>query len=266
MKKVLIFYISKNSGHYHAASAIEKGLNEESTDPLEIEKINGLNYTNPILGKIINRAYMEVIKNKPEIWEHIYDNPNFLQKTAKARKALHKFNMTKVKKLLDFHAPDIVFCTQAFPCGMVADYKRTSGKDFPLVGVLTDYAPHSYWLYDEVDYYIVPAREIGEVLEEKGISRNRIKPLGIPVDPKFREKHDAREIKRTLGLEEGLPTVLIMGGTQGLGSMEGVAESLLLDKKHKYQLLVVAGSNEKLYKRLNKLSEKEGSGHLKVFA
>ncbi|NQT32812.1 MAG: glycosyltransferase [Candidatus Omnitrophica bacterium] len=265
MKKVLIFYISKHSGHYHAASAIEKGLCE-SADDIKIEKINCLNYTNPILGKIINRAYMEVIKKKPEIWEHIYDNPNFLKKTKKAREALHKFNMSKIKKLLNAHSPDIVFCTQAFPCGMVADYKRTSGKDFPLVGVLTDYAPHSYWLFDEVDYYIVPARETGSVLEEKGIPRDRIKPLGIPVDPKFREKHVTSKIRRSLGLDVDASTILIMGGTQGLGAMEEAVKSLLLDKKHKYQILVVAGANKKLYKRLNKLNIKTGSENIRVFS
>ena len=55
-----------------------------------------------------------------------------------------------MKKLLDYYSPDVIYCTQAFPCGMVADYKKAGGTKVKLVGVLTDYAPHSYWLFDEV--------------------------------------------------------------------------------------------------------------------
>ena len=60
-KKIIIFYISKHSGHYHAAMAIEEGLLGIDPD-LDIVKINALDYTNPILGKIINKAYLEIIK------------------------------------------------------------------------------------------------------------------------------------------------------------------------------------------------------------
>ena len=53
-KKALIFYISRHSGHYHAASAIEKGLLATGA-ATEVSKINALSYTNPILGKLITR-------------------------------------------------------------------------------------------------------------------------------------------------------------------------------------------------------------------
>lgn len=262
MKKVLIFYISRYSGHYQAAIAIEKGLIDVFGD-VEVEKIDALSYTNPILEKIINKAYLEVIKKKPEFWGNIYDNPNVMKKTKKARDTLHRFNMSKVKKLIDKIDPDAVFCTQAFPCGMVADYKRSGGPDIPLIGVLTDYAPHSYWIYDEVSYYAVPSDETARVLEKKGVPSEKIKVLGLPVDPKFKNNLDAKKIKQKLGLEEGLPTILIMGGSQGLGSVEDVVASFD-DEKHDYQLLVVAGSNKKLYSRLERLINKNKNKKIQV--
>jgi len=261
-KKILIFYISRYSGHYQAAIAIEKGLIDVFGD-VEIEKIDALSYTNPILEKIINKAYIEVIKKKPEFWGNIYDNPKVMKKTKKARDTLHKFNMSKIKKLIDRIDPDAVFCTQAFPCGMVADYKRSAGGDVPLIGVLTDYAPHSYWLYDEVNYYAVPSDETARALEKKGVPPEKIKVLGLPVDPKFSKKLDAEIIRKKLGLEEELPTILIMGGSQGLGSVEDVVASFD-DEEHHYQLLVVAGSNKKLYSRLEKLINKNKSRKIHV--
>ncbi|MDP8259275.1 MAG: glycosyltransferase [Candidatus Aadella gelida] len=262
-KKVLIFYISKLSGHFHAARAIEKGLFELDKN-IQVEMINTPEYTNPILGKIIISAYHEVIKKKPEFWGNIYDNPEVMKKTEKARKTLHKFNMSKMKKLLDGFSPDIIFCTQAFPCGMVADYKRVSGKELMLVGVLTDYAPHSYWLYDEVDLYITPSEETSEMLAKKGVAAEKIRTYGIPVDPKFTKSQPADILKKQMGISKDHPVVLIMGGNQGLGSIEAAVESILNDDEHFYQLVVITGSNKKLYTKLQKIEDKKTSGSLKV--
>jgi len=263
MKKALIFYISKQSGHFHAANAIEKGLSSLSPR-MRVEKINALTYTNPVLGKIINKAYLEIIKKRPEIWEHIYDNPDVMSRTKKARDALHRFNMSKIKRLLEKRSPDVIICTQAFPCGMVADYKRTTGYSVPLMGVLTDHAPHSYWLFKEVDYYVAPSDETAAALEKKGIPREKIKTCGIPVDPKFKKGHDVPRLRKELGLTKGDPVILIMGGSQGLGAVEEAVRSIMEDQRHSYQILVVTGSNNKLYKRLGRLRKALSNSALHV--
>jgi processive 1,2-diacylglycerol beta-glucosyltransferase len=243
---VLIFYISKFSGHFHGAKAIEQGLCSIRPDT-DVKVINAIEYTNPILGKIVNRTYLEIIKKRPELWGHIYDNPDVLKKTKKAREAIHKYNTSKIKKLLERHKPDVVICTQAFPCGMVADYKRTSGSKIPLIGVLTDYAPHSYWIYDDVDYYVVPAPEIARKLEEKGIPA----------------RHDKGRIRGKFGLSDKDPLILIMGGSQGIGAIEEAAQQLLKDEAHNYQLLVITGKNRRLYNKLARVAKRK-SDSMKV--
>src|SRR3989338_10794978 len=122
--KVLLLYISEYSGHHCASLAIEKalhGLNPE----VKTLNINSFHYTNPILEKIINRAYMGVIQRRPEIWDYLYDNPEVLKKTQRLRDMIHRFNTGKLNNLLDEFRPDVVVCTQAFPCGMIADYKKS---------------------------------------------------------------------------------------------------------------------------------------------
>lgn len=263
-KKALIFYIFSD-GHFHAASAIEKGLEGLESD-IDIKMVNAFSYTNPILGKIINKAYLSVIKKKPEVWGNMYDNPDLLKKTKKARETVHKLNMSKIKRLIKSYSPDIVFCTQAFPCGMISDYKKTSGDNIPLVGVLTDHAPHSYWLHDEVDVYVAPSEEVKATLVEKGVSPEKIKVLGIPVDPSFARTKAKSRILKEMGLSPQGPVVLIMGGSQGLGSMEEVVRSLVEDEQHKYQLLIVTGSNKKLYNKLKKLEKKEKTDRMCVLS
>ena len=249
-KRILLLYISVNSGHQKAALAIEKAL--RLLDPeTEILNVNSFNYTNPLVEKVINRTYLGVIKNRPEVWEYLYDNPKVFRSLSRLRDFIHKFNSGKLKTLLDEFKPDVIACTQAFPCGMIADFKTSFGLDVPLIGVLTDCYPHSYWFFDSVDYYIVNSEIATKKLVEHGILPEKIRVYGIPIDPKFAEKVDAEGVRKTLGLDPGLPTVLVMGGGQGLGPIAELVNELNRISCP-LQLIVVAGSNKRLFDWLEK--------------
>lgn len=243
-----MLYISEHSGHHCASSAIERALH--SIDPeVHTLNINCFNYTNPILEKVINRAYMSVISARPEIWDYLYDNPKVLKNTQKLREMIHRFNTGKLSNLIGEFKPDVIVCTQAFPCGMIADYKKSMALSTPLVGVLTDYAPHSYWIYNNVDTYIVPSEDTGRKLIEDGIDPERVKVFGIPIDPKFALSHDRDLIRKKMSIEKNGPCVLIMGGTQGLGPLKEVAR--LLDRAYfNLQVIIATGTNKRLYRWL----------------
>jgi len=247
-KKVLLLFISEHSGHHCASLAIEHALHALAPD-VKTLNINSFNYTNPVLEKIINRAYMGVVTHTPELWDYLYDNPKVLKKTQKLREMIHRFNTGKLKALLEEFSPDVIVCTQAFPCGMVADYKKSFNLGIPIVGVLTDYAPHSYWIYNNVDKYIVPSEETGKKLIANGIDPDRMEVFGIPIDPKFLVKGDRKEICGRLSLDCDKQVVLVMGGTQGLGPIKEMTS--LLDKSYSdLQVIVAAGTNKKLYEWL----------------
>jgi len=253
-KNIVLMYISEISGHHSATIAIEKSV--RNIAPLTgILNINAFNYTNPISEKVINRLYMGVIKATPHIWDFLYDNPAIVKKVEKIKQAIHKFNSPKFKTLFDKYKPDAVCCTQAFPCGMVADYKKNYGVDIPLVAVLTDYVPHAYWVYDDINYYVVPSQEVGQRLIQKGVSPEKIKPFGIPFDPEFNQPFSKPRLRRKLGLAEQTFTILIMGGGQGLGPIKKIINSL--DKTvNDLQEIVVCGSNKNLYNSLKKKVKK----------
>lgn len=230
--------------------AIEKAL--KMADPsIEIMSINAFRYTNPVFEKIVNRIYTAVIQKTPAVWEFLYDNQRVIRRLERFKKGINKHNSPKLKKIFDRFKPDIVACSQAYPCGMVAGYKKTYGSSIPLVGILTDYVPHSFWLYDEVDYYVVPAPEVGERLRKKGVPARKIKPLGIPIDPKFNEPVDKGKILQRLNLLPGIKNVLVMGGGQGLGPIKTIIDSLEKVKTG-FQAVIVTGTNKKLHNSLKK--------------
>ena len=249
-KRIILMYISEVSGHRSATMAIEKAIKQLYPDS-QILNINAFNYTNPISEKVINRIYMEVIKRTPRIWDYLYDNPSVVKGLENIKQHIHKSNSPKLKKLFDKFNPDLVVCTQAFPCGMVADFKKTYGVNLPLVAVLTDFIPHSFWVYDEVDYYITPSEEVSARLEKKGVKPFKIKSYGIPFDHEFNQKLNNEDIFFKLKLNPDKPVVLIMGGGQGLGPIKTIVKSL---EKSQYDIqeLIVAGTNKKLFRSLKR--------------
>lgn len=250
-KRVLLMYISKNSGHHHATIAIENSLRQASGG-IETLNINALAYTNPILGNIINKTYMSVIKRKPEVWGYLYDNPKVVQKTQHWKESVNRHGSDKLRGILQSFKPHAVVCTQAFPCGIMAEYKKSVDPGIKLFGVLTDYAPHSYWTYDAVDAYFVPSEDTGQRLVDNGISAEKIKNYGIPIEARFNNFLDKKPLYDKWGLVKGVTTVLLMGGSQGLGPIREMAAALNKINPP-LQLVVICGDNRKLYRALKKI-------------
>lgn len=253
-RKILLMYITKVSGHRAATVAIEKALYQ--FDPsVEVMSINGFGYTYPTLEKVINKAYMGIIKRTPKVWDYLYDNPNIFKKTQKIKNYLNKSSHQKLSALFEKFQPDTVVCTQAFPCGMVADYKQKHGLKLLLLGVLTDYAPHSFWLNEGVDYYIVPSEESRDRFISKGTDSNSIKVYGIPIKASFANRTEKPAVAEKLNLDVDFPTILIMGGGQGLGPIKAIVKSLIKLDMH-FQIIVLVGTNKKLIRWLKKMDKK----------
>jgi processive 1,2-diacylglycerol beta-glucosyltransferase len=252
-KKILLTYITDCSGHHRASLAIEKAL-KKTGNKVEIMNIDLLKYLLPLGGLILNKIYMRMLAENPKTWENIYDDPKLYSKLNKWIDRLAGFKSFKLAKLIEKFTPDIVCSTQAFPALMLAEFKS---RDFlnmgltPIVGVLTDYSPHRYWVHPNIDLYVVPSKETGKALAVKGVKTDRIKEFGIPIDPKFTDEVKKEEVFRRLQLVDSLPIVLMMGGSQGLGPIK---ETIRGFNKFSslFQLVVVCGKNQKLKGEIEK--------------
>jgi processive 1,2-diacylglycerol beta-glucosyltransferase len=255
-KRIILMYISQNSGHHHASLAIETALRELS-DAVDILNVNSFHFTNPILEQVINRAYMGVVRKTPEVWGYLYDNPKIVRRTQRLRDSIHKYNSQKMKRLIDNFDPHAVMCTQAFPCGIVADHKKTFGSSLVLAGVLTDYAPHAYWFFDNVDFYFIPSEETRQKFIANGIPEDRLKVTGIPIHPKFRRIKERSAIRERLGIPPEAPVVLIMGGSQGMGPFKEIIKIIDSSFPDVY-IIAIAGENRRLYAYLHKRAQRPG--------
>ena len=245
-------YISEHSGHHQASIALEKAVLNKAPDSVVLN-INAFKYVNPLMEKIIHGVYMRVIKRRPEIWGYLYDNPKVIKKMAWFRSFINNANSKKIDGLIRKFEPDVVACTQAFPCGVFANYKKRHAATTPLIGVLTDYAPHAYWVYDDVSIYVVPSDEVGRALAQKGVAGIKIKSLGVPIDPRFAEPVDKNKVCGKMNLSPELPIVLVMGGTHGIGPDEKLIKALDTSKKD-LQVIVITGINKELFKKSSEIA------------
>ncbi len=253
-RKILLMYISRVSGHRQATVAISKSLKQLMPDA-DVMSINGFGYNYPVLESVINAAYMGIIRHSPRVWDYLYDNPRVVKRSANLRKFLNTSSHKKMEKLFREFPADTVICSQAFPCSMVADYKMAKGLDIKVIGVLTDWAPHSYWINEGVDIYVVPSEDSRDRFIKKGVPPEKIRVFGIPIRNAFSEEMDKVQTRRSLGLAEDVPTALMMGGGQGLGQLKQAVKSLLKGPTS-LQMIVVAGANQKLFKWLKKTAPK----------
>jgi len=247
-RRILILYMTNKSGHHHAALALQEAIIELDSS-IEVNCVNAFSYTNPVLNKITHTTYMQIIRRSPEVWGYLYDNPDVVRRSRNLKKMIHKYSSRKLINLFSEFNPDVVVCTQAFPCGMVADLKKYKKIDIPIVGVTTDYVTHSFWYYDSVDSYIVSDESTKDQMVKNGIKEERVKVYGIPISPRFMRSVDRDKVFKELGLEPDLPVVVVMGGGRGLGRIKQVVYSLAKTQK-RFQIVAICGVNKKLHRYL----------------
>ena len=251
-RRVLLLHITQRSGHHRASCAIERTI--QLTDPsAHVISVDAFQYTSRFVRWAITRSYLSLIRHQPDVWEYLYDNPAVHRRIQYLRALLHRYQAGKLGHLLETVRPDAIACTQAYPCGMVADFKTQHHLSIPLVGVLTDYAPHLYWFHEAVDAYVVPSAQVKQRFLMRGVEASRVKVLGIPIDPQFCEEGDREATARRFGLNLRYPILLLMGGSGGFGHLRDML--LNLDTlPHACQFVVIAGTNRPLLRWLQNLS------------
>lgn len=247
--KVLIFSVSIGAGHDLAAKAIAHELKDRLEAQVDI--IDTFQYINPTLNRVVRGSYMETLKFSPKVWGYLYAQAETSEPFVDLSTILSKLFSPKLENLVREKQPDLVICTHAFPCGMLSMLKEKRQMKFPLIAVLTDFTVHPFWIYNNVDRYVLPAEELRYYLYPYGVHHEQVWPCGLPIRPEFSSPGSTSEAKQRLGLTEQ-PTILIMGGGLGLGAINKLTE-LVANTDLPLQVLTVAGRNQKLYEQLQKL-------------
>ncbi len=252
--KALILSVSAGGGHGLAAEALKDYINLKFPTS-EIKIIDTLKYINPIIDKVVIGSYLKTLKVTPSLYGKLY---NYSETDSGITNTISsKFNeiMTyKLLPLIDEFNPDILICTHPFPTEMVSIMKVKYNLNTPVISIITDYYPHVSWLHPFIDAYVVSNKDMIDDMVCKCIPRSTIYDLGIPVKPSFLTKYERDETLKELDLNPSKFTILVMGGSLGMGKITDIYNELNKVNKD-IQIIVITGKNEKLYNELSILKE-----------
>ena len=224
----------------------------------EVVILDTFRYTNPFLDKAMFGTYILILKMAPSFYGYLYrrsEHGNTLSSYSKLgfNRFINALTVPKLGEYIEIFSPQIIVCTHPFPLGIAAGMKKRGVFQGALYAAITDFTIHSFWVFPEVDFYIVGSEHLMEQCEKIGLGKGQVLSTGIPIDPAFEENLEKNTLRQRLGLQSGLATIMIMGGGLGMGPLLAAVQTLgqLGDS---CQLIVVTGKNKTLFEKLSRLA------------
>ncbi len=247
--KILIISSDTGGGHRSAAQSIAEGLqNFWKGESSVVRTIKAVEESHHITEKLVN-LYNWVLRNKQHWMKYLYWTINKIR--PETRDFFHKRCIGYVRGQFDKWCPHVVVSVHPLTQHIVAKILKELSltEQVPLVTVVTDpcYGFWKGWACDDVSLYLVANDEARRQLLDYGISPERIKISGMPVDPKFHEidEADAQIARKAYGLDPDKFTVFLNAGWIGGGNIPQIFRELARGELD-VQAIFLAGKNEQL--------------------
>ncbi|MDD5428190.1 MAG: glycosyltransferase [Candidatus Omnitrophica bacterium] len=254
-KKILVLYATAGIGHKKASMAVKAAFDELKFDDAEVILADALDYTNHFFKWSYLETYLLMVNKLPTLWgSSYYFTDNFYVNIAvsKLRRLNNWLNSGKLTKYLTDEKPDVVISTHFFASEVISNLKSSGKVNCKLITVVTDYRLHSWWVADKTDVYVVAGQDTRDDLLKWKVPSEKIRILGIPIEPVFTKKLDKAKILQAAGLRSGIFTVLVIGGGFGVGPIEEIIKSVG-SIANPIQIITICGHNEDLVKKLEAL-------------
>jgi processive 1,2-diacylglycerol beta-glucosyltransferase len=241
-------------GHTAAAQAVRTAL-RALVPQCETETVDSYRYAASIFAKVVADGYIGMVKTMPQLYRYIYERAERAHRVPALRSWVSTFTAGNLRSLIAARKPDVVVCTHAFPCGVMSEYKRTIDPALPVMGIVTDFVVHPFWIYPNIDAYAVATPEMQAALLARGVEPSRILISGIPVDPRFgAPRLPVGELRRELDLPLNSPLVLMMAGGIGIGPLELMMRAVARVKSP-VAAAVIVGRNAGLERRVRETAQ-----------
>lgn len=249
--KILILSCNTGEGHNSSARALKKAMD---TQGIECDVQDTLALISADVSKNVSDVY--VYSTKSSLFEKAYRIGETVSSWENSVKSpVYVANKLYAKKLYDKLTEggyDAVICVHLFPAEALTALRRKARLDIPSVFVMTDYTCIPFLPETELDRYVIAHEDLEEEFVEKGIPREKIVPLGIPVDEERYgtrlDRNDARALVCDEFAWKPSPAesrwFLIMGGSMGFGNMGGLISTLLRRIQPEDRVICICGRNE----------------------
>lgn len=251
MKKKILLITSANTGAGH--QSISDSLTEQfSVMPdVEVQVIDGFH----LMGRTGihgSKLYNFMLRRIPAFYNASWK----LTMTHPPRLTVASFLCERrfMKYIRSFH-PDLILTVHSLFNTVITQILKRHDLNIPVVVLQADLVDiHSTWCNPEAYMTICPTREAYDASVRQGMPPGKLKIMGFPVRSSFcraAREADGNDYDPSRSLR-----CLMMSGSEGSGSLEAYAESVLGNTD--VELTVICGHNRKLQNHLQKSLSEHG--------
>ncbi len=247
--KILILSASFGDGHNSAARNLVQALSKQA----EVLMADPCKIGNPLINRLLCRAYREVTTYTPRIWAWVYRSTD--QQDFNAPLPFIGQTEDTVGSLLHEFRPDLIVTTYPLYPYMVERH-FTSYPRTPIITVITDSIEiNAAWSHSPSDHFLVTDHHTKEGLLLQKIPARQIHITGFPVSPRFEH---LPKIPATATLK---PFHILFFPTARSPHLSKIIHAIL---SHEVQVTIVLGRNlRRLYKKTHAL-KKLFPGRIKI--
>ncbi len=245
----LILSCGTGGGHNSAARAVKEECIKRGWNAV---LLNPYNLCSSGTAKVIDRTYIRLVQRFPKAFGFLYQLGE-LYRRLPFRSPVYFCNKKAAEYMREYLRDkkyDVIIMTHLFPGEIMTQLKNSGEKLPPVIFIATDYACIPFTEETKCDAFIIPSQELISDFSKRGIPEERIYPIGIPVQASFRNPLTVSEAKEAAGLEQDREYILVSGGSMGAGKLFSVVEKLLSKCGENERLIVICGTNGRLYKKL----------------
>ena len=242
--KVLILTITAGEGHNSTATAIENCLKSRGVDCQVLDACLKINRG---LYDLVSKGYLLTTAEFKKAYSFVYGRLEGRKSNSYTRSMTRTaYNMIKHKVLhfIDDYQPDVIVYTHIFAGILLDILKQKNRLSARTVGVVTDFVMHPFWEESlRTDRIVIANEMLIPAARRKGYTEGQIVATGIPIRPQFAESQTKEEARLALDIDQKKPTLLLMGGSMGYGSLAKTMQELDALETD-LQMLCVCGNNK----------------------
>mmetsp|Transcript_35967 Transcript_35967/g.117514 ORF Transcript_35967/g.117514 Transcript_35967/m.117514 type:complete len:429 (+) Transcript_35967:582-1868(+) len=265
-KRVLILISDTGGGHRASAEALEAAMEREAPGRLDVAIVDVWTQYGAFPFNKFVPSYRLAAKYPNVLWRSCYFATSFPPLMA-ALNLQHRLTCSRgFAQCMREHDPHLVVSmhplTQHVPLSVLARFDEKRRRQVPFATVVTDLgSAHRTWFDKRVDACFVPSDAVRQLAGRCGLRCGargaQVRQYGLPVRPAFwTAAAERKQLAGELELSTDRKTVLIVGGGDGVGSLEGIVKSLASEAGKKCpgetQLVVVCGKNARLQHKLER--------------
>ena len=251
-RRVLLVSATIGEGHNATARAVEESARRLWPD-CEVEWVETLRTMGPGVGPAFRWIYIRNVESTPWLYDLFYAALWRYRWFADAsRRFVGAWSGRRLRPVVRDYEPDLVIST--YPMGTAGlDWLRRRGElERPVAAVISDFSPHPFWVYPEVDmHYVMSGASLRELHHVQPDAAAEV--CVPPVASEFRPA-DKAESRRVFDLPEDGFLVLVSCGSLGFGSIERAVETALEEPEVR-SVVVVCGHNDELRQRLDQRAD-----------